>query len=89
MALGADRAGILSLILREAGGLLFFGLTVGMILSIAGARTTNSLLYGLKSYDPLSLFAAIVLLGLVAAAASSLPAQKASRLDPMVALREE
>jgi len=89
MALGADRAGILSLILREAGGLLFFGLTVGMILSIAGARTTNSLLYGLKSYDPLSLFAAIVLLGLVAAAASFLPAQKASRLDPMVALREE
>jgi len=89
MALGADRAGILSMMLREAGGLLSIGLIAGIVMSIAGARTTNSLLYGLKSYDPLTLLAAIALLGFVAVAASSLPAQRASKLDPMVALREE
>ena len=89
MALGADRAGILSMMLREAANLLLVGVVVGAVLSIAGARTTNSLLYGLKSYDPLTLMASIVLLAMVAVAASSLPAQRAAKLDPMVALREE
>jgi predicted permease len=89
MALGADRSGILSMILREAGALLTAGVLVGTVLSIAGARTAKALLYGLKSYDPLTLIGAIVLLATVAAAASSLPAQRASKLDPMVALREE
>lgn len=89
MALGADRAGILKMILREAGSLLAVGVAVGAVLSIVGARTANALLYGLKSYDPLTLVAAIALLGTVAAAASSLPAQRAAKLDPMVALREE
>jgi predicted permease len=89
MALGADRFGILGMILREAGALLIVGVIVGTGLSIAGARTAKALLYGLKSYDPLTLIGAIVLLATVAAAASSLPAQRASKLDPMVALREE
>jgi predicted permease len=89
MALGADRLGILGMILREAGALLIVGVIVGTGLSIAGARTAKALLYGLKSYDPLTLIGAIVLLATVAAAASTLPAQRASKLDPMVALREE
>ena len=89
MALGADRSGILALILREAGGLLAIGLVIGVTLSIIGARTAKALLYGLKSYDPLTLCGAIVLLAVVAVAASSLPAQRAAKLDPMVALREE
>ena len=89
MALGADRSGILTMILREAGVLLGIGMTVGIVLSIAGARTAKTLLYGLKSYDPVTMLAAIGLLTLVAVAASSLPAQRAAKLDPMVALREE
>jgi ABC-type lipoprotein release transport system permease subunit len=59
------------------------------VLSIIGARTAKALLYGLKSYDPLTLFASIALLATVAVAASSIPAQRASKLNPMVALREE
>ena len=77
------------MILREAGGLLMIGVVAGALLSVIGARTATALLYGLKSYDPLTLSAAIALLAMVAALASSLPAQRASKLDPMVALREE
>lgn len=89
MALGANRSGILSLILREAGWLLSVGVGVGIVLSLAGARAAKSLLYGLTPYDPLTLVAAIALIAIVAVAASSLPAQRASKLNPMVALREE
>ena len=89
MALGADRSGVLLMILREAGGLLLAGVGVGIILSIAGAQTAKALLYGLKAYDPLTLLVAVVLLATVGAVASALPAQRASRLEPMVALRED
>jgi predicted permease len=89
MALGANRSGILSLILREAGWVLGVGVGVGTVLSLAGARAAKSLLYGLTPYDPLTLVAAIALIAIIATAASSLPAQRASKLNPMVALREE
>jgi len=89
MALGADRAGILVMILREAGLLLGIGVGAGILLSLAGARAAKSLLYGLKSYDPLTLLSAVALLAVVAVGATLLPAQRASKLDPMVALREE
>jgi putative ABC transport system permease protein len=77
------------MILREAGWLLSVGVGVGIVLSLAGARSAKSLLYGLTPYDPLTLIAAIALIAIVAVAASSLPAQRASKLNPMVALREE
>ena len=89
MALGANRSGILSMILREAGWLLGVGVGVGIVLSLAVARAARSLLYGLTPYDPLTLIAAIGLIAFIAIAASSLPAQRASKLNPMVALREE
>lgn len=89
MALGADRAGIIAMILREAGVLLIAGTVIGVILSLASARTAKSLLYGLKSYDPITLVAAVLLLAAVTVTASLLPARRASHLDPMVALREE
>ena len=89
MALGADRAGIIAMILREAGALLGAGILIGVMLSVASARTAKSLLYGLTSYDPITLIAAVLLLAIVTVAASSLPARRASHLDPMVALREE
>src|SRR5256714_1234949 len=89
MALGAQRGHLVSMIMREAGLLLAIGLVVGAGLALAAARTATSLLFGLKSTDPLTITLAIVALAAVAAAASFLPAHRASRLDPMVALRDE
>jgi putative ABC transport system permease protein len=89
MALGANRSGILSMILREAGLLLSAGVGVGIVMSLVGARAAKSLLYGLTPYDPLTLLAAIALIAVITIAASSFPAQRASKLNPMIALREE
>jgi putative ABC transport system permease protein len=89
MALGAQRGHVVSMIMREAGLLLAIGLVVGAGLALAAARTATSLLFGLKASDPLTIALAILALAAVAAAASFLPAHRASRLDPMVALRDE
>ncbi len=89
MALGADGAGIVRLILREAFMLLGMGLFVGVGLALAAARTASSMLFGLKPYDPATLAFAIVTLAMVAIAASYIPARRAAGVDPMVALREE
>jgi predicted permease len=89
MALGADGAGIVRLILREALLLLGIGLVVGCGLALAAARTASSMLFGLKPYDPATLAFAIVTLAMVAIAASYIPARRAAGVDPMVALREE
>jgi predicted permease len=89
MALGANGAGIVRLILREALLLLTIGLVIGAALALAAARTAKSMLFGLKPYDPATLAFAIVSLALVAIAASYIPARRAAGVDPMVALREE
>ncbi|HEY2461481.1 MAG TPA: ABC transporter permease [Candidatus Acidoferrum sp.] len=89
VAFGAQRGHVIKMIMREAGLLLILGLIAGSAISLAAARTTASLLYGLKPHDPLTLVAAIIGLAIVAAIASFLPAHRASRLDPMHALREE
>lgn len=89
MALGANRTNILKLVMREAGLLLAAGLVAGTALATAIARTASSLLYGLKPTDPASIAFGVVLLGLIALAASFLPALRASRVEPMAALREE
>ena len=89
MALGADRMRVLQLIMREAIELLAIGLAVGTVLSLFASRTAKSLLYGLKNNDPTTFLAAVALLATVATAASFIPAQKASRLNPLQSLREE
>jgi len=89
MALGADRPAILRMVMVEAGVLLVVGAMVGTGLSIALGRTASSLLYGLHPYDPVTIFLAVGALALVAALASYLPAFRASRVDPMTALRDE
>jgi ABC-type antimicrobial peptide transport system permease subunit len=89
MALGARRANVMALVLREGMLLVAIGLMVGIPLALAGTRLVHSFLFGLKSTDPLSLIAVVLLLGIVAAVAGFIPARRASRIDPMVALRYE
>jgi predicted permease len=89
MALGAGRPAILRMVMGEAGILLAVGTVVGTGLALALGRTASSLLYGLHAYDATTIAMAIGALALVAAAASYLPAFRASRVDPMTALRDE
>ena len=89
IALGANRGNVLSLVLREAAILLGVGLAIGSGLAVAVARTASSLLFGLAPNDAVTLGASAGVLGAVAIAASLLPALRASRVDPMTALREE
>ncbi len=89
MALGADRNRIVRMVLREAAILVVIGLAVGTTLALALARTASALLFELKPHDPATFALAAGLLAAVAVAASYLPARRASRVDPMVALRDE
>jgi ABC-type antimicrobial peptide transport system permease subunit len=89
IALGANRSNIMNLVVKEAGLLLAAGLVIGTALAIVTAQTASSLLYGLRPSDPASIALAIALLAAVALVASFLPAVRASRVEPMVALREE
>jgi putative ABC transport system permease protein len=77
------------MIMREAGLILLLGLVAGAGISLAAAQLAASLLFGLKPRDPFTLILAVVTLSVVAAMASYVPAYRASRLDPMVALRYE
>ncbi|HYA24426.1 MAG TPA: ABC transporter permease [Terriglobales bacterium] len=89
MALGAARSDVVQLILREGMALVAAGLAIGIPLSLVSTRLLHSFLFGLKATDPLSLITVIVLLGMVAALAAFIPARRASKVDPMVALRYE
>jgi putative ABC transport system permease protein len=89
MAIGAERVDVLRLILREASLLTITGLVIGAGLALGAAQAAKSLLYGLKPRDPLTLVAAVVVLSAVAAFASFWPAYRASKLDPLIALRYE
>jgi putative ABC transport system permease protein len=89
MALGADRGRVVRMVVAEAGALLMIGIAIGAGLSILAAWSAAALLYGLEPWDPLTLRLAIALLGAISLLASWLPAYRASRLAPTVALREE
>ena len=89
IALGATRGRVVGLVLREAILLLAAGLVIGLALAAWLGQAAASLIYGLKPRDPLTLGSAVMLLAAVALAASYAPAWRASRLQPMDALREE
>ncbi|MGI8745279.1 MAG: ADOP family duplicated permease [Bryobacteraceae bacterium] len=88
-ALGANGSQIVSMVMNEAGLLLLIGVVIGTAVSLAAGRSANSLLFGLKSHDPLTLTTAVGLLVLIGAVASFLPARRASKIDPMEALKYE
>ncbi|HYZ87630.1 MAG TPA: ABC transporter permease [Bryobacteraceae bacterium] len=89
IALGAESRDILGLILQEAGRLIVIGLIIGLVGSLAVSRFAESLLFGLKPNDPVTLVIACVLLALTAVVATLFPARKAMTLDPAAVLREE
>jgi predicted permease len=89
MALGAQRRDVLWLVLREALALVVAGVAIGLPASLAVTQMASTLLFGLKPNDPPTIAAATLLLLAVAALAGYLPARRATRVDPMAALREE
>jgi ABC-type antimicrobial peptide transport system permease subunit len=89
MALGAPRTNVLWLILREVLLLVGIGLVLGIGASLATTRTAASLLFGLKPNDPLTITLSATLLLVVALLSGYMPARRASRVNPMVALRDE
>ncbi len=89
VALGAQRSNVLGLIMREGLVLAGVGIALGSIAAFALARFVSSILYGVSPHDPKVFAAAPVVLLIVAAAATLIPAVRATRVDPLTALREE
>jgi putative ABC transport system permease protein len=89
IALGADRRGVVAIVLRQALVLTGIGLVIGLAFGAAAAQLLRSLLFGISAVDPLTFGGAAVLFVAVALAASYVPARRATRLDPVTALRSE
>jgi ABC-type antimicrobial peptide transport system permease subunit len=89
MALGADRGSVLWLIMRDALVLVGMGLLIGMPLALLAARGLRTMLFGIRFTDVATHATAVVVLVIVAAVAAYLPARRAARVDPMLALRAE
>ena len=89
MALGARPAMVLGMVLREAAWIAAIGMIAGLGAALGMGKLAASLLYGLKSWDPVTLAGSAVLLGLVALGASWIPARRAAGVDPIRALRHE
>ena len=89
MALGAEQSRVLRMVLGEVGLLIGAGLALGLAVSLATTQLVASFLYGLTPRDPLTFLLAVGLLAVAASIAGYLQAHRASRLEPLTALREE
>jgi ABC-type antimicrobial peptide transport system permease subunit len=89
MALGASRSAVLWLVFRRTLTLIAAGVVLGLALALAATRFVSSMLYGLEATNPLILAGGTLLLGTVAVLATYLPARRATKVEPIVALRYE
>jgi ABC-type antimicrobial peptide transport system permease subunit len=89
MALGAARTSVLWMVLGEVAAMAAAGIVLGLPIAIGLSRFVASQLYGLSPTDPITLAVATVILGSVAMLAGYMPARRATRVDPMLALRYE
>jgi ABC-type antimicrobial peptide transport system permease subunit len=89
MALGARPASILRLVMKDVVVVLLVGLALGLAAALASARVMQQLLFGLEPHDPVTIVAAVVLLTAMALVAGYIPARRATRVDPLVALKYE
>jgi ABC-type antimicrobial peptide transport system permease subunit len=89
LALGAGRASLLKLVLREVALLTVAGVAIAIPVALAVTRLVRSQLYGIVPNDPLSIAAAALVLASVALLAGYIPAERATRVDPLTALRYE
>ncbi len=89
IALGAQRRDIFKLILGQGTLLIFAGLALGLTAAFISTRFLSSLLFGVGATDPLTFLSTPTLLGMVALLACYIPARRATRVDPLVALRSE
>ena len=89
MALGAQRNTVLAMVLRQGMAMAAAGIVAGVVAALALTRLISGLLFGVSATDPLTFGGIVLLLGVVALLANYLPARRATRVDPMVALRYE
>jgi ABC-type antimicrobial peptide transport system permease subunit len=89
MALGAQRQAVLWMVLRDVMKVLLAGVAIGVPAALAASQLLRSMLFGLKTTDPFSLMLVILLLSAVALFAGLIPARRATKVEPMVALRYE
>ena len=89
MALGARRNDVLRMVLSEGARMAGLGVVIGIAASLVITRLMSTLLFGISPTDPLTFVGVALLLSLVALLASYIPARRATRVDPMVALRYE
>jgi putative ABC transport system permease protein len=89
MALGARGRDVLKVIVGQGAALSMLGLLLGVVGALGLTRLLSGLLYGVRPTDPLTFAGVTVLLGLVALLASYLPARRAAKIDPVIALRHE
>lgn len=89
MALGAQRGTVYNLVMRQAAWLTLTGLSIGLICSLATSMLMRSLLFGVQAWDAVTLICVSLLLGLAALTASFLPAHRATKVNPVEALRAE
>ena len=89
MALGANRGDVVALVLRGASLQVGIGLAIGIPVALLGGHFMASQLYGVRTYDPLTLAGAVVVLSVFAGIAGFIPARRAASIEPMNALRTE
>ena len=89
VALGSSRGSILKMVLREGLELVVVGLVLGIIAAVSMQKAVASEIYGVRALDPLVLVSVMAVLAIVALAACAVPARRAMRVDPIIALRSE